>query len=95
MALGGNAIASVRNQLASMGTNKKTIASSIETVEYVKNNNDLTMWADDTAIGSKWSENVQKLINTSNNEVMTTIDDLIKQTEQFLSEQEQANTSGQ
>jgi len=95
MALGNSAIATVEGALASLGKNKELIKSAGETITYVKNNNDLTMWADDTVIGSKWSQNVDKLIKGTDTSMIAPMDKLIKQTTNFLEQQRRINTSGQ
>lgn len=90
MALGNSAISQVRGQLDTIVNQKSKILQSIATVEYVKTNNDLTLWADDTALGSKWSSNIDQMISQSK-DVCGKIDELIAQTNEYLAQQEAEN----
>lgn len=95
MALGNSAIATVEGAIVSISKNKDLIKSAGETISFVKNNNDLSMWADDTAIGSKWSQNVDQLIKQTDSALISSMDTLINQTNNFLNEQRRINASGQ
>ena len=94
MALGSTGINLVRSCVSNLNSSKGIIDDCINTITYVKNNNDLTIWSDDTAIGSKWSENVDKLIKATTDISTKTLQQLVQKTEEFLREQESNNNNG-
>ena len=94
MATPDASISAIKETLEQVRSGKAQLEDQINTISYVKSNNDISIWSDGTAIGSKWSESVDNLINTTTGEIIPNLDGLISATETFLSEQTSTNNNG-
>ena len=93
MALQDSAISQVRTLLDEISAGKPKIEDCINTINYVKSNNDISIWTDGTAVGSQWEEKINEMINQTSSEVLPNIEELIQQTNNFLDEQQAYNNN--
>ncbi len=94
MAVIDSSIEQIRSQLSSLTSSVDQFNDQLNTISYVKNNNDIATWTDGTAIGSKWVDSVTRLADTEGPKLASDVTNLIKETNAFLDEQAQINQNG-
>ncbi len=91
MALIDKDINSVRDYATNIKSDMEKIVTSTNTFDYVMRNVDFMTFAEGTKFGSESQENLKQLVKLINNEIKTSINKLIDDTNTFLDRQWELN----